>query len=46
VRIIDPVTGKREDLRATGDAASVGIEMKVADYPRLLVVEWKQVMSN
>ena len=40
VHLIDPITGQREQLPATGAAASVRVEVNVADYPRLLVVEW------
>jgi hypothetical protein len=40
VHLIDPITGRREQLPPTGAAGSVRVEVKVADYPRLLVVEW------
>ncbi len=40
IRLIDPITGRREQLPSTGDAASLRVEVKVADYPRLLVVQW------
>ncbi len=40
VRLIDPTTGRNEKRPSTGGAASLRVEVKVADYPRLLVVEW------
>ena len=40
VHLIDPITGRREQLQPTGEAASPRVEVKVADYPRLLVIEW------
>ncbi len=39
-RVIDPITGRRDEIRVTGDAGSARLEVKVADYPRLLVLEW------
>ncbi len=41
VRLIDPVTGKREESKFTGDAARLRLDVKVTDYPRFLVVEWQ-----
>ena len=40
VHLIDPITGHHEQLTSSGGAASVRVETKVTDYPRLLVVEW------
>ena len=40
VRLIDPITARSEQIPSTGGAASVRVEVKVADYPRWLVVEW------
>ena len=38
--LVDPITGRREQFPSTGAATSFRVEVKVADYPRLLVVEW------
>ena len=40
VWLIDPITGGREQLQPTADLTSLRVDVKVADYPRLLVVQW------
>lgn len=45
VRLVDSITGQRTTLQSTGDAAGACVEAAVADYSRLLVVEWRARQS-